>query len=136
VTTFYDLEGATAMLGRVRPIAETLRDQRGEVARLTERLRAAELDEGTDPAVAAVLRARIRALVDQMEAAVARLDEWDVALRDIRTGLLDFPAVADGRRIFLCWRIGEDEVAWWHETTAGFEGRRPVKDLAGGGPVV
>ncbi len=120
------------MLGRIRPVVESLRDQRDEVARLTERLRAAELDEGTDPAVATVLRARIRALVDQMEGAVERLDAWDVALRDIRTGLLDFPAVTDGRRIWLCWRLGEDEVAWWHETTVGFEGRRPTSELSRG----
>ena len=132
MTTLYDLESATEMLARVRPVAETLRDQRDEVARLTERLRAAELDEGTDPAVATVLRARIRALVDQMEGAVERLDEWDVVLRDIRTGLLDFPAFHDGRRIWLCWRIGEDAVTWWHETTVGFEGRRPVSELGHG----
>ena len=132
MSTLYDLESATEMLGRVRPVAEALHDQRDEVARLTERLRAAELDEGTDPAVAAVLRARIRALVDQMEGAVERLDEWDVVLRDIRTGLLDFPALLDGRRIWLCWRIGEDGISWWHEVTAGFEGRRPTNELGRG----
>jgi hypothetical protein len=129
VATFYDPDSATAMLPRVRPIAEALRDQRAEVARLTERIRAAEVDDGTDPAVAAVLRARVRATVDQMEAAVARLDAWGIVLRDIRTGLLDFPALADGRPVWLCWRLGEDEVAWWHEATTGFEGRQPASTL-------
>jgi hypothetical protein len=135
VTTYYDLDTATTMLARVRPIAEALRDQRTEVARLTERLRAAEIDEGTDPAVAAVLRARITAIVDQMEAAVGRLDDWSVVLRDIRTGLLDFPALVDGRRVWLCWRLGEDEVAWWHEAATGFEGRQPASALSRSGPV-
>jgi len=136
VTTYYDLGSATTMLERVRPIAETLRDQRAEVARLTERLRAAEIDEGTDPAVGAVLRARIRAHVDQMEAAVGRLDEWGVVLRDIRTGLLDFPALVEGRHVWLCWRLGEDEVAWWHEATSGFEGRQPASALPSGRPTI
>ncbi len=131
VTTYYDLESATAMLDRVRPMAEALRDQRAEVARLTERLRVAQLDEETDPAVASVLRARIRAIVDQMEGAVDRLDDWGIVLRDIRSGLLDFPALVDGRRVWLCWRFGEDEVAWWHETTTGFEGRQPASELTG-----
>ena len=135
MTTYYDLDGAQAMLQRVRPIAEALRDQRAEVARLTDRLRAAELDEGTDPAVAAVRRARIRAIVDQMEGAASRLDDWGVVLRDIRTGLLDFPALLDGRRIWLCWRLGEGDVAWWHETTTGFEGRQPASDLSRSRPV-
>jgi hypothetical protein len=129
VTTLYDLETANAMLERVRPIAETLRDQRDDVARLTERLRVAEMDEGADPAVASVLRARIRALVDQMGGAVDRLDEWGVVLRDIKSGLLDFPAVADGRQVWLCWRLGEDEVAWWHEVSVGFDGRQRMEDL-------
>jgi len=129
VPTFYDLDSATGMLPRVRPIAEALRDQRAEAARLTERLRAAESDEGTDPAVASVLRARIRALVDQMEAAVGRLDAWGIALRDLRTGLLDFPALVEGRQVWLCWRLGEEEVAWWHEATTGFEGRQPASTL-------
>jgi hypothetical protein len=135
VTTYYDLDTATAMLARVRPIAEALRDQRAEVARLAERLQAAEIDEGTDPAVAAVLRARITAIVDQMEAAVGRLDDWSVVLRDIRTGLLDFPALVDGRQVWLCWRLGEDDVAWWHETATGFEGRRPASALSGSRPI-
>ena len=134
MTTYYDIDTATALLARVRPIAEALRDQRAEIARLTERLHAAEVDEGTDPAVAAVLRARIRAIVDQMEAAVGRLDDWGVVLRDIRTGLLDFPALVDGRQVWLCWRLGEDAVAWWHEATTGFEGRRPASALSRSGP--
>lgn len=117
------------MLDRVRPMIEGLREQRAEVARLTERLRAAELDEGADPAVASVLRARIRAIVDQMEGAVGRLDDWGIVLRDIRSGLLDFPALVEGRRVWLCWRLGEDAVAWWHETTTGFEGRQPASEF-------
>ncbi|MCU0505660.1 MAG: DUF2203 domain-containing protein [Chloroflexi bacterium] len=75
------------------------------------------------------LRARIRALVDQMEAAVGRLDAWGIALRDLRTGLLDFPALVEGRQVWLCWRLGEEEVAWWHEATTGFERRQPASTL-------
>jgi hypothetical protein len=134
VTDFYGIHEANARIAQLRPLLETLRAQRDEVGRLGERLRAAELDEGTDPGVAAVLRARIRAIVDQMEATVIRLDEWDVALRDIGTGLVDIPALADGRQVWLCWRLGEDDIAWWHEVTVGFDGRLPLSVLPGGGP--
>ena len=44
-------------------------------------------------------------IVSQMEAAVQQLDDWDVTLRDIGSGLIDFPALANGRPIWLCWRL-------------------------------
>jgi hypothetical protein len=49
-----------------------------------------------------------------------------ILLRDPETGLVDFPAEREGRRIFLCWRLGEDEVAWFHEEHSGFDGRKPL----------
>lgn len=134
VTAFYGIDDANARIDQIRPLLETLRAQRDDVARLGERLRVAEVDAGTDASVAAVLRARIRAVVDQMEATVVRLDDWGVVLRDIGTGLVDLPALVEGRRVWLCWRLGEGEIAWWHEVTAGFDERRPLDLLPGSGP--
>ena len=54
------------------------------------------------------------------------LEESGIVLRDIDRGLVDFPALADGREIYLCWELGEDEVAHWHELEAGYGGRRPL----------
>ena len=76
-----------------------------------------------------MLTARMQAVIDQMQAAVARLDEWGITLRDIPSGLVDFPALVTGRQVWLCWRLGEDDVAWWHELTAGVAGRRPLAEL-------
>jgi hypothetical protein len=64
-----------------------------------------------------------------MQAAVVQLDEWDVVLRDIKTGLIDFPALAGGRQVWLCWRLGEGPIEWWHELDAGFGGRQALIDL-------
>ena len=50
-------------------------------------------------------------------------------LRDIETGLVDFPALVQGRQVWLCWRLGEEAVAWWHELDAGVAGRRPLEEL-------
>ena len=65
-----------------------------------------------------------------MHASVARIDAWSITLRDIGTGLIDFPALVNGRQVCLCWRLGEDEVGWWHELSAGFSGRLPLAELA------
>ena len=55
-----------------------------------------------------------------------RLAEAGVILRDPETGLVDFPSARDGVRVFLCWRLGEPRVAFWHGGHSGFAGRRPI----------
>ena len=49
-----------------------------------------------------------------------------ILIRDPETGLIDFPAERDGRRVFLCWRLGENHVAWYHDEQTGFSGRKPL----------
>ncbi|MGH8999207.1 MAG: DUF2203 domain-containing protein [Acidimicrobiia bacterium] len=64
---------------------------------------------------------------DLAQSAFERLAAVDVVLRDAERGLIDFPAVApSGRPYWLCWVVGEPEVAWWHWQTEGFAGRKPL----------
>jgi hypothetical protein len=66
----------------------------------------------------------------EAQATLKREIEWlaqaDILLRDPETGLVDFPGERDGRSVWLCWRLGEDRVAHWHEIDTGFIGRRPL----------
>ncbi len=149
MTSFYTLDRANERLREVRPILEDLQARRGELLGLRDRLHAVSLaevptassgslvdDALTDaaglgePGSGRVIAARIQAVIDQMQAAVERLDAWDVMLRDIETGLVDFPALVAGRQVWLCWRLGEGNVAWWHELSSGVAGRRPLAELA------
>jgi hypothetical protein len=57
---------------------------------------------------------------------IERLQEWEIQLRDISTGLVDFPALIEGQEAWLCWRLGEPEVAYWHPVETGFADRRPL----------
>jgi hypothetical protein len=57
---------------------------------------------------------------------VTYLADRGILLRDPETGLVDFPAERDGDRVFLCWRLGEDDVAYFHGERSGFSGRRPL----------
>jgi hypothetical protein len=82
----------------------------------------------SDPEVR-VLRLRMQGVIDRMQAGVARIDELGVTLREIETGLIDLPAIASGRQIWLCWRLGEGDIAFWHELGDGFGGRKPLADL-------
>ncbi len=47
-------------------------------------------------------------------------------LKDIDLGLIDFPSIREGREVYLCWRIGEDRVGFWHDLDAGFNGRKLI----------
>lgn len=54
------------------------------------------------------------------------LTQQGIVLRDADSGLVDFPSRREGRDVFLCWKLGEDRVAFWHPPETGFSGRRPV----------
>ena len=58
--------------------------------------------------------------------AITSIRELGVLLKDLDTGLLDFPHERDGRVVFLCWRPPEEKVGYWHELEAGFAGRQPL----------
>jgi hypothetical protein len=61
-----------------------------------------------------------------LRAEIERLAEEQIVLRDPETGLVDFPGEREGRRVWLCWRLGEERVTHWHELDSGFMGRRPL----------
>jgi hypothetical protein len=144
MATFFDLDGANAALPELRTILETLRDERSQLIELRDEFaRQAALetaaagstpsDQPDDASPAAEgrrrLRLRMQGVIDQMQAGVARIDELGVTLREIETGLIDFPALVSGRQVWLCWRLGEGDVEWWHELSEGFGGRRALIDL-------
>jgi hypothetical protein len=58
--------------------------------------------------------------------ALAELQGAEVVLRDLDRGLVDFPALRNGREVYLCWVEGEDRVEFWHEVDAGYAGREPL----------
>ncbi len=124
MTEFYTIDRATERLEALEPVLVQLRDQRDELRDLKAAFDATEPGPEHER-----LRLRMQGVVDQMQAGVVRIDGWKVALRDIGTGLVDFPALSSGRQIWLCWRLGEADVAWWHELEAGVAGRQRLIDL-------
>ena len=70
--------------------------------------------------------------MDHLSQLLDELHQVGVELKDFETGLLDFPAMHEGREIYLCWRRGEQCVHAWHELDAGFAGRQAVSLLEDG----
>mgnify|MGYP001609171373 CR=1 FL=1 len=75
------------------------------------------------------LAEREKELTRLNEALQERLEQVNrrgIVVRDIDRGLVDFPALREGREIHLCWLLGEDRIGFWHEPDAGFAGRKPL----------
>jgi hypothetical protein len=129
VTSYFDLAAANERLGELRPLLLALRQDRDAVA--LAQLRLAELAEtdGIDDTLVDKERLELKRRIVSMQDAVRRIDAWGITLRDIGSGLVDFPALASGRPIWLCWKLGEHDIAWWHELEAGVAGRRALIEL-------
>jgi hypothetical protein len=63
---------------------------------------------------------------ERMREYIKELTALGIELKDFDTGLVDFPCRLEDREVYLCWRLGEAEVSHWHETDAGFAGRREI----------
>jgi hypothetical protein len=156
VSRFYSIDDANALVPELEVVVARLAAQRDELIDLRDAYRRREqaVEEpaaaGQDPAPSGRrppaadedpddrvdddpelrrLRLRMRGIVDQMQAEVAWLDDRSITLRDIPSGLLDFPALVSGRQVWLCWRLGESDVGYWHGQDEGFTGRRPLANL-------
>jgi hypothetical protein len=106
----------TAMLSRLRDAKDELTDTEAHEA-LSEAAPAnGGGDEGRQVGVAFL---EVRRLLETIE-------QSGIVLRDIDRGLVDFPAVIDAREVYLCWELGEDDVAYWHDMDAGYGGREPL----------
>jgi len=66
---------------------------------------------------------------EKFDALIHRIQATDVLIKDINLGLLDFPALKDGREVYLCWQYGEGEIAFWHEIEEGFAGRQSIDNF-------
>jgi hypothetical protein len=131
MATYYDLSDANDRVDELRPLLEGLRADRETVARTQGRLDKLRGGNGNDEQRIELdkVRNEMGVTIKRMEAAVHQIDAWDITLRDITTGLVDFPALASGRPIWLCWKLGETDIAWWHEIDTGIAGRKPLIEL-------
>ena len=61
---------------------------------------------------------------DRLDALLHQIQDMGIEVKDLTIGLIDFVALRDGREVYLCWKYGEDNIQFWHEIEAGFQGRR------------
>jgi hypothetical protein len=122
---------ANSALEEVRPAAERLVGVRARMRELiSEQGKHVTAIGGNGAGYAATdlgtTQAELAALAERAAAIVAELDGLGVVVKDLDSGLLDFPALRHGEEVELCWQVGEESVAYWHPLKAGYRGRKPI----------
>jgi len=117
----FDVGQAEAALPMLRDLLPRVRDARRALVEASKRITAAVEADGGGVSGSDWFTAQ-----EHLRADLTTLAEEGILLRDPEMGLVDFPAERDGRRVFLCWRLGEASVAWFHEEHAGFSKRQPL----------
>ena len=130
----FTIAEANAALPLVRAICTDLAQLSQEV--LDRRQRLAVLSANR-PGMRDVYSEELAQIEEELERDQLRLREYveelmalGVEPKDPLQGLVDFPSVKDGRLVYLCWKLGEAEVGFWHELEAGFVGRQAIKRTA------
>jgi hypothetical protein len=128
---FFTVDEANKMLPLVRPIVEDIVKQFRLVAELKTRIDAVS-ERSTPRRQADPYLEEMTQTFQEYEREQAKLSEFveellklGIELKGV-DGLCDFPSVIDGREVYLCWRLGEATVGYWHELDAGFAGRQPL----------
>jgi hypothetical protein len=123
-THYFTLEEANALLPRISHVVEDMLEARERIieaqADLWPVLEKAIGNGGSKKA------GELLPEFSRVERGARTLSEMGCVLKDINTGLVDFPTIRNGHQVFLCWQHGEPEIAFWHEVDAGFAGRRPL----------
>jgi len=133
---YFTVEQANAMLPLVRAIVKDLADLSRDVIDRRERL--AHLLAGHNGQSTDVYSEELTQIEEELEKDGRRLREYVEELiklglepKNGQEGLVDFPTLIDGREAYLCWKLDEPEVLYWHDLDAGFAGRQPLTAVAG-----
>ncbi|HEV8088095.1 MAG TPA: DUF2203 domain-containing protein [Actinomycetota bacterium] len=117
----FTVDDANAELVELRERLPRLREARLGLIASTERITEAVASDGGGIAGSDWFQHQ-----ETLKAEVEYLADRGILLRDPDTGLIDFPAERDGEQVFLCWRLGEGDVAYYHGVNSGFSGRKPL----------
>jgi hypothetical protein len=127
----FTADEANAALSEVRPLVEAMVEGKRALDEAQERRddvaqRIAGNGGGIPPAELGALETAVEEAAKTLAETIGEIQAMGVLVKDLDSGLVDFPAKRDGEDILLCWRLGEDEVAFWHGPEDGYAGRRPL----------
>jgi hypothetical protein len=123
----FTLDEATALLPRLRDMLTEMQQAKATIDSLNEQLRELTAGNGHAPTgEVARKQQEAKRLVDRLNELLAKLNETGCELKGLDEGLIDFQSEREGRTVYLCWKLGEEAIAYWHELDTGFAGRQPL----------
>lgn len=124
---YFTLQEANAALESVRPWMDEVQEIRQkilvhqpEIWSVMEK----SAGNGGNPTLS-----RLVSSFDRLDELIHAIQDAGALIKDINTGLLDFPALKDEHEVYLCWKHGEYDIQFWHEVDAGFAGRQSIEAL-------
>ena len=120
----FTLEEANTMLPELRRLFAGIKAERAVLQRFAPEAKRAHqhANEGGGTEVGQRYAHALYTVMDRMQT----IHSLGVEIKDIERGLCDFPALREGRVVYLCWVLGEDCIEWWHDLESGFAGRQPL----------
>jgi hypothetical protein len=124
----FSLFEANQLIPQLQSHLSTVQERKGVLLQTREEVQkaSAKADHGGGTRVGSYYVKSLQDISTNLRA----IHELGVVVKDIDLGLCDFPHVRDGRVVYLCWKLGEKEIRWWHEVTTGYKDRCPLEDPA------
>jgi hypothetical protein len=122
---YFTLEEAEAILPDVSGTMKSVQDLK---RRIDEKVVGWQKELPDAPAEQAIAKGQVDFLISEINQKLQKVVRMGVLPKDLDVGLVDFPARIEGKEGYLCWKVGEDRIRFWHGITEGFSGRKPLKD--------
>ena len=126
----FTLEEATAQLPRLREILMEMRKTKPRIEELRQKIMAmTRKSTGNGHLVSQDVRDRqkeAQEFIERLNELGEAIGEIGCEIKGVDEGLIDFPSEREGRTVYLCWKLGEDNIAYWHELDTGFSSRQPL----------
>jgi hypothetical protein len=127
---YFTLHEAQELLPVIAPHLEQAREQKRKVDQLDEVLSRASAEimilGGSIPPRKKLAQTRLERdeLAAELKESVSKVIETGCLIKDLEVGLVDFPAMLQGEEVYLCWKLGEERIEYWHRVHEGFAGRK------------
>ena len=130
----FDRREAEELLPAIEPFLEEAQKQKRALDSITADISNAALRimmlGGSLPPFAELNRKKNQRekVAEQLNQTVDEIQQTGCLVKDLDTGLVDFPSLRGGEKVYLCWKLGEERIGYWHGIEEGFAGRKPLDD--------
>ena len=132
---YFDRQEAEELLPAIGQFLEEARKQKQALDSITADISNASLRimmlGGSLPPFAELnhKKAQREKIAEQLSRTVDEIQQTGCVVKDLDTGLVDFPSLRRGEKVYLCWKLGEERIGYWHGIEEGFAGRKPLDDV-------